>query len=183
MMIFPVSPAPSNVIVSTLSYDVLVTTTNTNKEQRRLRNLRPKRLFTLQYQGLTQVNISILEGFYNSCKGLYTSFIFILPVPGDYKGEFVAKQTGSEVNFDLPCVNTSNLKVYVDGIETSVTLNAGVGVDGRDRITFASAPAIDSLIVADFTGNLVVNARFNKEFSKSINPTWYDADIELVEVI
>lgn len=182
-MIYPEAPRPANVITETLAFDVLVTTVNTNAEQRRLRQFKPKRLFVLQYQGLKRADISVLQGFFNKCKGLYSRFTFILPVAGDFEGEFVAKQVGSEVTFDLPSVNTTNLTIYVDGVETAVTISAGSGEDGRDQIVFASAPALDSVITADFSGNLVVYARFNKEFSKSINPVTYDAEIELMEVL
>lgn len=71
---------------------------------------------------------------------------------GLVRGYPIGTGNASDVNFDLPTsgVTSSTLVVYVNGVVTAVTLGAGAGTGGRDRITFGAAPANGAVIVANF---------------------------------
>lgn len=178
-MIYPSLPAPVSAVAYTTSYDVLITSTGTNAEQRRLKQYRPKRAFDLQY---ASKDLAAIESFYHRAKGGFAGFLFRFPRIGSYAAEFVAKQTGTGTVFDLPCVSAENLKVYVNGVEAEVTIQQGAGTEGRDRIVFEAAPALGALITTDFTGFLTLNCRFEGEYSGSALPLSFSGSLRLVTV-
>jgi hypothetical protein len=122
---------------------------------------------TVRHEAITKAQIATLYAFYLARSGSYEAFNFFLTYSNTYSGEYVGTGDGLMLAFDLPAVNSTDHKLYVDGAEQEAgiayTFSAAGGADGADRVTFAVAPNDGTRITCDFTGNLKIRARFAED--------------------
>lgn len=188
MAVFPNTPEPEYPEVTTPQYRTLVTDFQSGKEQRRQLWSFPKRSFALKYGALDQSESDIVYNFFNARKGRFETYTFFFPFVESHVGEYVGVGNGSTTVFDLPSKNTDSgtLTVYEAGTTSSPqpTFSSGTGTDGRDQITFSSAPATGDYITADFDGQLGLKMRFNADVmpKELFSFKLYNHEIELFEV-
>jgi hypothetical protein len=118
----------------------------------------------MKYKHLTLADARTLWQFFNARYGRYLLFHFVLPYWDTYVNEYVATADGVTTLWDLPTENISTETVYLDGSPTeSYDINAAAGADSNDQIEFDAAPGLGTKITLDFTGNLVINCRFDDD--------------------
>jgi len=140
------------------------------EEKRRRKRLYPLRSFNLKYKGISVADAETLYEFYMARYGAYEAFTFFCPFSRTYAGEYVGTTNGAETVWWLPSKAATGRTLYLfDPISSSMlaleettdwTFASEAGGAGRDRCTFATAPNDGLRIIFDFTGRLVVNARF-----------------------
>jgi hypothetical protein len=134
------------------------------QEQRKLKWLYPRRNITLSYRFLTRANARTIWQFYLSRSGIYEAFNFFLNYSDTYEGEYVGSGDGSTTVFNLPSKGASSYSIYLDSNlqteGTDYTFTQNGGVDGADKVTFATAPTSGQRITYDFTGYLKIRCRF-----------------------
>lgn len=59
---------------------------------------------------------------------------------------FAVKGDGVTLTFDSPFAYSTAITTLINGVATANTLVSAAGADGRDRVTFASAPALNAVI-------------------------------------
>ena len=145
------------------------------REQRRQKWLYPRRDIVVKYNYISKQQAETLWEFYLARKGTLEAFNFFMPEPNStyptYTGEYVATGDGSTTVFNLPCKNSLNRTLYIDGVAQTEGVNynftAGGGEDGADRIDFSDSgmtpPASGSRITLDFQGILKVRCRFAED--------------------
>lgn len=125
---------------------------------------------------LTAANLATLENFFReTAEGMVNSFTLTDPLERSWEDVYVGTGDGSTTVFDLPMKNSSSYTVYDAGSSqtgggTDYTFGDGTGTDGRDKITFNSAPTDGNRISLDATGNrtwAVIFGSDDFEFSRS----------------
>lgn len=151
------------------------------KEQVKRKSLYPRRLITLQYNNIEDVELMTLLEFYKARYGGYQAFTFHYPsVMSDYYvKEYVAVADGSNTVYNLPFASATGITLYNNSTPFNGgdwTLGVGSGLDGMSNATFNVAPTLGTIITATFTGPLSVRARFidTIEYSRSRNRVGYN---------
>ena len=98
-----------------------------------------QRVFEFEYSMLERAEMwqQLMPHFYANKARPFTLFDF-WEIP--WVDEPFATGDGSSAVFYLPAKAVEGLTVYVNANATPVTLAPGLGAEGEDRITFASAP-------------------------------------------
>lgn len=186
MSLYPSTPKPQYPMVTRPKYKTAVTGFETGAEFRRQLWTFPKRSVSLKYGPLTQSEIDTLYNFFATANGSFGTFTFAWPFSESITNEYVGRGDGAVVVFDIPSTSTNSgtLVVNVDGVPTSVTFGSGTGYDGRDRVTFASAPANGSTVTMFGDGILTLKMRFEEdELDKEMfRYVLYNVGVKLMEV-
>lgn len=125
----------------------------------------------------------VLELF-RRVKGRSGTFAFFDFVDAAHVRLPVGVGTGAQPLFDLPLFGSATRTIYVAGVTTTAyTFSAGGGTDGRDKITFTSAPAAGALVEIDGTGKRVVQCRFGSDSIsfRRYSPGLIEAEVQIVE--
>lgn len=144
----------------------------------------------MRYSVATEANIATIMTLRANVGGPFGRFTFVdfsnwdgSPAGLAWTNLFVGIGTGSQTVFDLPLASTYNPYLYVDGTlkynPTHYSLGSGTGTDGRDKVTFVTAPALNSVITISATGKRTVYARFASE---PMLPARYAAGIVSLDV-
>lgn len=172
MALYPSTPAPSYPLNISRNFKTLVSDFDSGSEQRRRLWRFPKRSVSLNYKNITLANRDILAAFFNTYFGTFTEFYWYDPLLRNWTDEYVGRGDGATTTFNLHSKTTTTgatLKIYVDGIITTVTTDytfvSGGGTEGADRITFTAGhiPSTGQLITSDFNGYLRIKARFSED--------------------
>jgi hypothetical protein len=123
--------------------------------------------------GFTVTNYAPTTGDYHSHKAIAArvdcednNIFFMETPPVAVADEAVGTGNDSDKTFDLDHfgVVPDTLTVFVNDVETDVTLSAGTGTLGVDQIVFDDAPVQDAVITADYrylaTGHLMKKDTF-----------------------
>jgi len=185
--IFPVAATPDWPEDLVSEFRTQITPFDSGKEQRRRRWAFPKRGLPLKYASFDQAAYEALWRFYDQMGGDYQSFYFVFPQANFWPRELIAITTGGIDTFDLRSLATeqASVVVYLDGVQTNVTFLAEGGQAGSDRIRFGLAPAVGTVITADFRGKLRLTARFNMPNGLSRSQffyRFYSGQISLLQV-
>lgn len=168
--VYPTTPVPSWPYDIKVRWNTTISSFDSGKEQRRQKNLYPKYDVSLTYPVLSVANMQILWSFYQSKKGTYEPFYFYSLESTLWEGCYIGIGDGTTTTFDLPGKSTTGVVIYQDGVELrpeEYTLYIGGGAASADRVTFATAPAVNDLLTCDFTGYLRIRCRFQEELSRS----------------
>lgn len=195
--VYPTYPVPSWPYDIKVRWNTTISNFDGGKEQRRQKNLYPKYDVSLTYPVLSVANMQILWSFYQSKKGTYEPFYFYSLESTLWEGCYIGIGDGTTTTFDLPGKSTTGVVIYQDGVELrsagtsdillenddsleaedddtiiregpeEYTLYIGDGAASADRVTFATAPAVNDLLTCDFTGYLRIRCRFQEELSRS----------------
>ena len=161
---YPTSPVPTELQLEEVMDVITSDLMSGGKIRRRGRNA-PSWRVEMSYE-FRDTTADTIEAFFRSMYGPLNAFTWTeWAMPEGFltrSSIFVGMGDGSTVIFDLPCKSSSARTVYKDGTSTAAyTYSAGAGgLDGRDRITFTTAPALDVRITCDFTGLLSFRAIF-----------------------
>ncbi len=132
-------------------WNVIVTTTESWKEVRRLKSSKPKSTYTLNFKGRTaSVGQSIVD-FYNQQSGDAVSFYWKNPLENPIMAEVLGSGDGSSKTFyfDHYPLSSGDYTVYKAGIAQAETTDYAVnGTAGS--VTFVSAPAVGAQIKSDY---------------------------------
>lgn len=124
---------------------------------------------SLRYTKMLQADFDPITALHRTVKGSYGTFTYfdfaghdLSPVGAVWTGLYVGVGNGSTVEFDLPMKNATTRTVYVNGATPAYTFSSGGGSlsDGRDKVTFSSAPANGHIITLTATGRRAVTCRF-----------------------
>lgn len=136
-------------------------------ESRKQKRLYPRRNFTLRYQNINETYIRTLWEFYIARKGRFGQFRFFDQLITSYTGEYVATSDGSTSVWNLPSYQAQSRTLKYDGVSKTEgvdwTFTAMGGGDGEDKASLIIVPDSGTKIVFDFTGQLVVTARFAED--------------------
>ncbi len=108
---------------------------------------------------LSAADFATLENFFReTAQGMLVDFCLTDPLSRTWTDMYVGTGDGSTTVFDLPFKNSSSYTVYNAGVAKTgggvdYTFGDGTGTDGRDKITWNSAPADGNRISLDATGN------------------------------
>jgi len=163
---FPTSPVPQYPVDITAVWNNITTTFDSGKEQSRQKNLYPKYNVTLNYKTLTNTDIQILWNFYQARRGSFEPFYFYSLEKADWDGIFIGMGDGATTIFDIPGKSTLGHVIYNSGIAVDsgdYTISYGGGDCSSDRVTFDTAPAINSLLTIDFNGYLRIRCKFKND--------------------
>ena len=170
MVAFPdlLTIRPLNPLDQGQEFQTLVTPFEGGNENRKQKQLYPRRSLRLQYKGKSKADARTLWQFHQARKGRHEAFNLFYPFEDDYVGEYVGTGDGSQTNWNAPSKGAYSVTVYVDGTAqtgggTDYTLTQDGGADGADLIEFVSAPASGAQITMDFTGRLKIRARFDED--------------------
>lgn len=163
----------TNPVVEELQWKTLITDFDElGREQRKQKNLFPKRLLSLKYRWLSKAQGEFLYRFYIARAGAFGSFKFFLPAPRgvysySYVKEYVATGDGSTKVFNLPSKGVDVGYIFVDdSLKAEVvdyTYYKNGGPDGEDKVTFVDAPNAGLYITWTFTGKLKIVCRFKDD--------------------
>jgi hypothetical protein len=137
---------------------------------------------------LSASDLSTLENFYReTAEGMVNSFTLTDPLSRAWLDVYVGTGDGTTTVFNLPMKNSTSYTVYKAGVTqtgggTHYTFGSGTGTDGRDKITFVTAPTGGDRISLDATGNrawFVIFGSDDLEWSRS----QYDRDTVRVTFI
>lgn len=137
------------------------------EEQRKCKQLYPKRRITLGYEFLTKAEARTIWAFYRARKGAFGAFTWIDYKADTYVDEYIGIGTGSQSTWNLPGKSIQSYTVYLDDVEqtetTHYSISEGTGADGEDEITMVSTPAAGEVLTIDFTGYLKVRCTFEED--------------------
>ena len=108
---------------------------------------------------LSTTDMATLENFFReTAQGMLVDFCLADPLSRAWTDVYVGTGDGSTKVFDLPMKNATSRTVYNAAVAktgggTDYTLGDGSGTDGRDKITWNSAPTAGNRISLDATGN------------------------------
>ena len=136
------------------------------------RRMRSTTLYTaeLSYKSLTSANERLLIEFFETHYGDYSSFTFFDIVSRVYTGVSLGTGNGSTTVFTMDARDATDLTVNIDGSPTSAyTQGDRTGANGQDQITFNSAPANNTVLTIDYTGEkYCANCFFRDNTMKSV---------------
>ena len=159
------SPDPEYPLRISPVYRTIISEMDAGTEQRRAKWLFPRYDAFVSYNVLTAAEMDTLWRFFIARRGRWGSFYLVDTALIDHDGLYVGVGDASSLTWDLPGVDTGSVKIYLDGVEKTVTthytLAAGGGEADADRVTFTSAPAAAAVITCDFTGYLRCHVRFD----------------------
>lgn len=166
--VFSATPAPDFGYTLRPRWDTLIKRVRSSNEQRRGKLVYAQYDAELLYNVLTQSEmVGDLYEFYMEHKGALTAFWFYDIVAHAHVSLFVDHGDGATEIFDLPGKSTSSQKIYVDGVEQTLTTDyvilTGGGDGSADRVDFVSPPAEGEIITCDFTGYLRCPMRFEED--------------------
>ena len=163
----------TNPVVEELQWKTLITEFDElGEEQRKQKNLFPKRLLSLKYKWLTKAQGEFLYRFYVARAGAFGSFKFFLPAPRgvysySYEKEYVGTGDGATKVFNMPSKGAGAYTLYVDdsvqSLVSDYNLTLNGGPDGEDKVTFVDAPNAGLYITWTFTGRLKIVCRFKND--------------------
>jgi len=108
---------------------------------------------------LSAADLATLENFFReTAQGMLVDFCLADPLSRSWTDVYVGTGDGSATVFDLPFKNSTSYTVYNAGVAktgggTDYTFGDGTGTDGRDKVTWNSAPTDGNRISFDATGN------------------------------
>lgn len=161
-----------NPVVEQVQFKTLISNfDDLGREQRKQKNLFPKRLISLKYNWISKAEAQILYSFYIDRAGAYNVFKFFYPnVQGQnfsYVKEYVGTGDSLTRVFNLPSLGAAAYTVYLDdsALSTPGDYTFGVlgGPDGEDKLTLVDPPVIGKRITYSFTGRLKVVCRFKDD--------------------
>ena len=175
-----------NPVVEQLQFKTLITDfDDLGREQRKQKNLYPKRVVTLKYKWLSKGQAQVLYQFFVDRAGAFNVFKFFCPCPRGVQNyshvqEYVATGNGATRVYSLPSKAAAAYTVYIDGSAQSSPADYSFGVlggpDGEDKITFVDYINTGERITFSFTGQLKIVCRFKDDklsfesfFDKLIN--------------
>jgi hypothetical protein len=137
--------------------------------QRKKKFLFPRRDITLVYPWLTVADAATLWEHFKSMSGSYGEFAWFDVVTAVYAGEYVGTGDGTQLIWNMPCKLGSDIKIYIDGIEQTLTTDYAIdledGADGEDKVTFVTEPAAGQRITCDFDGYLKVRCAYKEDIA------------------
>ena len=174
MSTFPaISSVPfGSPVIEELQFKTLISTFDVlGQEQRKQKNLYPKRLITLRYNYISKTEAQILYSYYIDRAGAFSAFKFFYPQPRGvnftYVHEYVGTGDGSSTVFNLPSKSAGSYTLYVADSSQSdpsdYSFGVGAGPDGEDKVTFVAAPSAGQRITFSFAGILKVVCRFAED--------------------
>ena len=166
MAAFPTSPVPQLPYNIDAVWKTIITAFDSGVEQRRQKQIYAKFNVTLTYNALTTAEIQTLWNFYMARNGSYESFYFYTLETADWDGLYCGTGEGTAITFDIPGKSTSSQTIYANGSAVSAsdyTIVTGGGIEGSDRVTFDTAPVVNTIITCDFTGFMRIRCRFEED--------------------
>ena len=162
-----------NPVVEELQFETLISSFDElGREQRKQKNLYPKRLIGLKYSWLSKAEGEVLYKFYIDRAGAFSPFKFFYPSPRgvypySYIKEYVGVGDGSTKTFNLPSKGATSYILYVSGATQTIVSDYNYtilgGPDGEDKIVFVDAPNSGLHITWSFTVRLKIVCRFKKD--------------------
>ena len=186
-IIYPQTPTPSIPLTVEQIFKTLISSTESGKEYRRTKWIKPKRRIKIKYNRRYKNELENIWQFHFDRKGNYESFIFIFPYSENWNNEYVGKGDGTTATFKLPVWNDyTSLSIYINGtLQTEGTdYTITTYTDDRPDVVFTTAPAQGDIITCDFSGKPALIMRFeeyilNKEMIENLLTT---IGLTLVEV-
>lgn len=136
------------------NWRVLLSVSEGGVEQRISKWTRPIREIDLECSLLDRsTEADTLANFLRARKGMFESFLFILPYLRTFNGEWVATGNGTDRTWRLPFKNAAFYTAYINGVEQyqgpdyDLLFNAGVG--GSDIIVFRVVPTAGQVVTID----------------------------------
>lgn len=149
------------------SQAVLSTTFENGVETRRLLWDTVRRNVTINYSVMEFIKANQLRRFFEAQKGTFESFSFFFPQTEDYVGELVGVEPETPLTaFRLPSLTATSFTLYrngaslVEGGGNDWLFTTGTPPDIADLATLLITPAGGDIYTFDFTGRLVIKARF-----------------------
>jgi len=108
---------------------------------------------------LSTADMATLENFFReTAQGMLVDFCLADPLSRAWTDVYVGTGDGTTTVFDLPFKNATSRTVYNAAVAktgggTDYTFGDGTGTDGRDKITWNSAPTTGNRLSLDATGN------------------------------
>jgi hypothetical protein len=167
---YPTTPRSSFPYEIENVYSTIISSFDSGKEQRRLKNLYPKYNVSLKYDILYTAEFQILWNFYQARKGTLEAFMFYTPDKCIWENNFVGMGNASSITFDIPGKTTQDHLVYLNGLvqdSNDYAITYGLGDCSSDIITFDTAPALNDIITIDFNGYLRIRCRFAEQMTRS----------------
>lgn len=109
---------------------------------------------------LSESDLQPILLLHRNVRGRASTFTFFEFELASWTKLYVGVGDASTVTFDLPFKAGTSITYYVAGSVTAGTYSAGTGTDGRDRVTFSSAPASGALIEVTATAQRAATCRF-----------------------
>jgi hypothetical protein len=167
MALYPATPVPQYPHEISEVWKTTITAFDGTNEQRRQKQLFPKYDMNIVYNTLTTAEFELIWDFYRARRGAYDAFYVYLRDVDDFDGLGVGVGDGAEDTFDLPGKSTSSQKIYLNGVEQTVTthysISAGTGNEAADQVVFVTAPGANVLITCDFAGYFRNRCRFAED--------------------
>ena len=120
--IYPQTPVPSTPFEVEQRWRTLISQTDTGKEYRRRKWIRPRRRIKLRYRNYPKSELDLIWQFYTERKGAYESFMFIFPYAENWTNEYVGKgsdyfATGADntIAYYLPVKEPTSITLSIDG--------------------------------------------------------------------
>lgn len=154
MPLYPADLAPWYEFAITPQFSTLkVGPTDGDFIQRRRKRAFAIHKIVLKYNIMTIDKEQALYEFFIARSGSWQSFALYDWKSRKWAGIYLNKGDASTTTFNLRGKETTNLKVFLNGTETTAfTKQSGAGADGQDQITFTSAPGNFVTVSAEFTG-------------------------------
>lgn len=154
MPLYPSALAPWYEFTITPQFSTLkVGPTDGDFIQRRRRRAFPLHKIVIKYNKMTTDKEQALYEFFTARSGSWQSFTLYDWPARKWAGVYLGKGDASATVFNLRGKQTTGLKVYLNGIETTAfTKQSGTGADGQDQITFNTPPGSFVTISSEFTG-------------------------------
>lgn len=112
---------------------------------------------------LSEADLQPILLLHRNVRGRAGTFTFFEFQTAQWTKLYVGVGDAGTTVFDLPFKTGSSITYYVAGSVTAGTYSAGTGTDGRDRVTFASAPASGALIEVTATAQRAATCRFAED--------------------
>ena len=163
---YPTTPRPQYPYDLTVNWKTITSAFDSGKEQRRQKQTYAKYDVSLTYNQVSASDFQTLWNFYVARKGSYEAFYFYTLATSDWDGLFIGTGNAATVTFDLPGKSTSAVTIYADGAAMTAadyTLVTGGGTESSDRVTFDTAPALNTILTCDFTGYMRIRCRFEED--------------------
>jgi hypothetical protein len=166
-MLFPDTINPSYSVDITARWKNTITGFDGGNEQRRQKQIQDLYDVTLKYNLMDLTALGVLWDFYQECRGTLYNFYFYDQVANrrTWKKCYVGIGDATALLYDLPGKSTSGQSIYFNGAlqSSGITYLTGGGNESSDRVQFAAAPPVNTIITATFTGDLRIKCRFEKD--------------------
>ena len=118
-----------------------------NRVVRYRKSVKARWSFSLAWDLLSPAEASLIDAHVIAAAGAHLTFDWFDWTPLHWMWVPVATADGVETVFDLPGDQSSDHEFFVgtSPVPSAFTVDAGAGADGRDRVTFAAAPAAGPL--------------------------------------